>query len=101
MISYVARQPRSRVSTGLRSSSSATSQVATRDVRSGETRFEIPITFNPQRKESYEVSSPFPEPVAVSQWLQGKSCDPNPPDGEVELQLSSGALRVETRNHQL
>ena len=58
-------------------------------------------TFNHQRKESNEVSSPFPKPVAVSQRLQSKSCNPNPPGGEVEVQLSTGALRVETRNYSL
>jgi hypothetical protein len=51
-------------------------------------------------RKSHEARSPLPKPTVVPQERQTKSCPPNPP-GEVEIQLSSCALRFETTNQNL
>src|SRR6266576_423951 len=56
----------------------------------------LPATLN--ERKSYATRYPLPKPVALSQELQTRSSYPNP-TGEVEFCISFGALRFETKNH--
>src|SRR5205823_7351537 len=58
------------------------------------------LTATPNERKSYATCHPLPKPVALSQELQTRSSHPNP-TGEVECCTSSGALRFETKNHNL
>src|SRR6187551_747568 len=63
------------------------------------TKDQARLTLN--ERKSHETSPPLPEPVALPQELQTESHPPHQAGDEVDLHLSSDALRSETTDQSI